>query len=113
MPLWSDLRIAVGEQGTDFCRWAFSDGISDIAHHPQQTSGDAYPEDMYQHFKITSPWLFRCNDDIKWMFTEPTWHMLKDAPDVRVLPGMIDFLNMAESNINFFVKSVTYIIFRH
>lgn len=104
LPNWSELRLVIGEEGTDYYQWQFSDGMSNIENHSIWQHGNAFPNEQYQHFKILSPWIFRANLDIKWLFTDPTWHNLKYFPDIRVLPGMMEFHNSSHANVNCFVK---------
>jgi len=102
MPLWSDLFIRIGAKNTLDYRWQYSDKRSDIEYHSPEQINNHFDPLFYQHLKITSPWLFSCEEDISFLAVEPGWQfdVLNTA---RILSGVISFKYQSETNINMFI----------
>lgn len=99
MPIWSDLFLRIGKTGTIDYFYKFSDDISKITPHSQQQRGAAYPETVYQHLKIESPWLFECSEEINFMQTEVFWN--KENPETMlVMPGIQNFNYQFGTHVN-------------
>jgi hypothetical protein len=103
IPLWSDLLLEVGKQGSEDYRWQYSDGISNISFHTDREYSDYFRAIDYQHFKLESPWLFHCEERINFLAVEPFWQF-KNLKNISVLPGMVQFYSQPFTNINLFVK---------
>ena len=104
MPLWSDLFVNIGKKNTLDYEWHYADKRSDIEYHaPEQTNNNFDPL-LYQHFKVTSPWLFSCDEDISFLAIEPGWQF-DVLGSARILPGVVNFKYQPNTNINmFFVR---------
>jgi hypothetical protein len=103
IPLWSDLAIELDAIGNIDYRWQFSDGKSKIYSHPQGERGSHLKDSEYVHLKITSPWLFSCDEDIDWVCIKPEWNF--STPEKIIMPpGTVDFKYQNATNINFFLK---------
>jgi hypothetical protein len=99
MPMWSDVGITVGVRGEDNYAVDFADGRTQIRQHSPEQSGTYLDSKEYQHLKIASPWQFKCNKDIKWMWQQPVWNF--DKPEeVLILPAIVDYLYNTTTNIN-------------
>jgi hypothetical protein len=96
IPLWCDLAIEVRSDKS--CRWQFSDEYTQSIVHPLQQRGNFL--DNHQHLKIESPWCLETKQDIKWVWSQPTYSFNKDAEGIKVLPGVLDFYNQYGTNIN-------------
>ena len=103
IPMWSDLFLEIGEEGSDQYRWQYSDGCSDIELHIESEYGDYFKKTEYQHLKLISPWLMQCDEDIDFLAVEPFWQF-KDLGNISILPGVVKFNCQAITNINLFVK---------
>jgi hypothetical protein len=100
IPLWSDLAIKVE---ADKYAWQFSQTNCSAVHHDnQQRIG--YLE-KYHHLKLISPWMLRCNSDIKFAFTEDTWNITDETAPIRVLNGVVDYKYQHGTNVNIMVPS--------
>jgi len=99
LPMWCDLSLKVGKLGSKSYEYIFADGMSKAMVHPAYQRGELYPEEKYQHFKIETPWIFSCEEDINFIYAEPTWNI--DAPEiVKVLPGVLNFKYQTSCNVN-------------
>ena len=103
MPMWSDLAISIGEQGTNNYRYHFSCERGEINVHDKIQRGSVYPETEYQHLKIESPWMFTCTEDIEFLQTGVPWES-SDIPNMSVLPGVVEYKYQLGANINIMWK---------
>lgn len=95
IPLWSDLAIKAEE--TKYT-WQFSQSSASATYHNEDQRAGFL--DNYFHLKLISPWMVRCNKDIKFSFTEDTWNLKKENADIRVLNGVVDFKYQHGTNVN-------------
>jgi hypothetical protein len=99
IPMWTDLMVEVGEFGNPAYRYQYADRRSEAMHHPTYQRGAAFPEEKYQHLKVSVPWYLKCDEDISFLFSTPTWNM--DSPETfTVLPGMLNFKYQGAVNVN-------------
>ena len=103
IPLWSDLFIEVGEKGSDYYRWQYSDNFSEIGIHGEHQYGKHFKEEEYQHLKLMSPWLLQCEDNINFLAVEPFWQF-KELENISILPGSVQFYSQPSTNINLFMR---------
>ena len=104
VPMWSDFAIKVGPIGDPFYFWQYVDGCSEAEEHNQTQRGGAYPTTHYQHLKLITPWLLRCDEDIKFLLTGPTWN-ITNPEKMHVLTGIVNFKYVAQANVNtLFIK---------
>jgi hypothetical protein len=106
LPLWSDLFIALGKKGTLDYRWQFSDSQSVAEAHGSSSTGGAFLEEDYQHLKLNSPWMLRCDEHLEFLALEPEWYFEK-LDGVHVLNGVIEFKINPGTNINMYLKRLT------
>lgn len=105
LPIWSDLVINIQDNASDIAfanRLLSNVGGSDIVTHDAKQYGDNF-SGMF-HAKIMSPWLMKQSNDLKWALIEPTWSLLEHNPEVKILPGVIEFKYQHQLNINLFLK---------
>ena len=101
VPLWSDLFVRIGKKNTLDYEWHFADRCSGIEIHSSEETNNNFDPLLYQHFKITSPWLFSCDEDISFLAMEPGWHF-DVLGTARILPGVVNFKYQPNTNINMF-----------
>jgi hypothetical protein len=99
IPMWSDVTIQVGQIGSDFCKYDFSDRESQIEFHSNQQRGEYLTQEKHQHIKFMSPWRFYCEEDVDFLFMEPTWNM-ENLNVVKIMPGVVNFKYMHATHIN-------------
>ena len=104
LPLWSDIFLEVGQEGSTSYRWQYADQQSEMGFHSQEQIGSNFPAEKYQHFKLASPWVFSCDEDIDFLFAEPSCQFDKIAETVKIVDGIINFKWSAPTNINMFIK---------
>tara|TARA_R110000744_G_scaffold103504_1_gene198369 strand:- start:25 stop:762 length:738 start_codon:yes stop_codon:yes gene_type:complete len=106
MPMWCDAGFTVGSRGEDNFSVDFADGKTQIVQHSQEQRGGYLDAKDYQHLKIESPWQFKCNRDIKWMWQQPVWNF--DKPEeVLIPPAIVDYLYNTTSSINMILPRST------
>lgn len=101
IPLWSEISILVGKQGTGKLTWQYADYCSDAIVHPNWQYDNYYPVAEYAHLKLTTPWRFICNRGTQFSWSQPTFSM-KSFKDYVVLPGVVNYIFNRETNINLF-----------
>lgn len=102
IPLWCDLSLRIGAIGSGAYRYQYSDKCSEIHQHSSIQYGDGFDTENYQHLKLVSPWMFYCEEEIKFLFVEPTWSLIR-FPTLRLLPGLVNYKHQPATNINFMV----------
>lgn len=102
-PMWSDLALEIGQRGSTFYRYQFSDGRSNAVQHISKQYQNYFDESKYQHLKIVSPWLFYCDEEINFMFSGVTWSSLRFST-ITTLPGVINFKYQSSANINLLIR---------
>jgi hypothetical protein len=102
LPLWSDLFIRAGKKNTLDYEWHYADKCSGIEVHPSELTNNHFDPLLYQHLKLTSPWLFSCDEDVSFLAVEPGWQfdVLSTA---RILSGIVNFKYQPNTNINMFL----------
>lgn len=106
LPLWSEAVIKVGGQtghSKQDYSYQFADSTSEMGHHSVEESNDVYPCSQYQHLKITSPWVFVCDEDVSFMQIQPTWNF-SNPDELFMPPGVLSFKYQSATNINMFYK---------
>jgi hypothetical protein len=74
-------------------------------------TGGSHPNHQYQGFagddgtsmKLHTPWVFKCNRDINFTWTQPTWNN-RDAIDrYTILPAVVNYKYQFNTSINLFM----------
>jgi hypothetical protein len=99
IPMWSDLNLEIGAQGTTDYRWQFSDKISSLIVHPAPQRGTYLNKNKYQHFKLDTPWIIKTNKLILCSWSAPTWS-LEEPEKIVFFPAIVDFYNQCHTAIN-------------
>lgn len=98
LPLWCDLACNVT---SNYTNWNFSDKRFDAITHPVgQMTGYLDPS-KYFHLKLSSPWHFKCKEEVNFMWSSPTWNMDNPA-DYFVPPAVINYKYNSSTNVNLF-----------
>jgi len=103
LPLWSDLTISVN--GTEkSCRWQYADKESTIeSHGPAQWDKYVDPN-THIHLKINTPWMFKCKEDVPFMYMKPYWNY-QPFSSMSVPTGIINFKYQHSTNFNMFINA--------
>jgi hypothetical protein len=102
LPLWSEIEILIAESG-DFSL-QYADRTSRAETHSATQYAGFLEGTNYKHLKLASPWLFKCKEDINWMYSLPTYN-LKSFDDFVMLPGLLNFSKQPETNIQLLVNT--------
>lgn len=101
IPMWSEFAMEIGALGDTEYRWQWANEDSSSVVHPASQYNYHYDPKEYCHMKLHSPWIFRCNQDVDWLWSQPTWNM-DSLTDYTVLPGVINHKYIGTANINIF-----------
>lgn len=109
IPMWCDSQFGYTTVNTGYSQniqlvTQFSDQMTQCQVHVQDQIGlDFMPPDTYIHFKVFSPWVFKCSEDIDWLWTQPTYNF-KYPDSLTMLPGVIEFKYNSNVFINFSMR---------
>lgn len=106
IPLWSDLVVRVEPAMQEGYAWKFADGCSKLTDHHAFQRGDFMPPEHFQHLKLTSPWLLRCDEDINFLFFDPFWPSYEGEEVAIIPPGLLNFKHQPGTNINMFIRKL-------
>jgi hypothetical protein len=102
LPMWNDLALEVGPEGSTDFKWQFADFHSQLNFHaPEQSNYFINPEDTL-HVKILSPWKIKTSEDILWHCNDVFWNQINMFR--RVCPGVISFKYQHATHINLVIK---------
>ena len=99
IPLWCDLSISV--DADKVYSWHFSDDITTAQIHPINTQATNFLND-YGHMKILTPWLFKSEKNVDWVWSHPSYNY-SNSNNVVSLPGISNFYYQHNTNINMMV----------
>jgi len=102
-PLWTDLAVLVGKKGTDNYKYQFSDEVSSLTVHPSAQRGAGFHPNDFLHLKLNSPWVCRCEEDVKFVVMQSSWNFPTVTRPV-IPPAIIDFKHQSGLNINMFIE---------
>jgi hypothetical protein len=96
IPMWTDASLGVavvknmyGDQLSLISEFANQTTKCQI-HEQKQISEEFLPEQDFINFKIHAPWVFKTDEELDWVWTQPTYNYTH--PDIfTVLPGIIEF----------------------
>lgn len=100
IPLWTDLDIGVNADQS--INWQFSDRITQATHH-RNTQYTGFL-DGFTHIKIESPWFFKSEKEIDWVWSHPVYNYSHHADTVS-LPGITNFYHQHSTHINLLVRA--------
>lgn len=101
MPLWSEVDLFV-EPNNYFFHGA--DHKFRIGSHPVEEWGNNFPDHF--HMKLISPWAIKENTGVKFIVAPCVWSHFADVPDLRILPGIVNYKYQHSTNINWFVPKI-------
>ena len=97
--LWCDLSIIVNADKS--YSWNFSDNTTKAQIHPMDTQATNFLSN-YGHMKILSPWLFRSEKNVDWVWSHPSYNY-SNSNNVVSLPGISNFYHQHSTNINMMI----------
>jgi hypothetical protein len=100
MPLWCDLALRIEDKNFFL---SFSDlKTSAVFHSPEQWKSFADPSKV-GHFKINTPWAFKCKEEINFLLKNPYWHY-EPFMDFDIVEGIVNYKYQSTTNVNIFLK---------
>lgn len=72
---------------------------------------DPHPKEQYQKFagkdgtsiKLVSPWKFQCDEEVNFVWHQPTWNMRDILDKLTLLPATVDYYTQHTTEINYFL----------
>lgn len=103
LPIWSDLNIQFGPIGTTEYKWQFSDRVSVLDNHNFKQTNNYLREEEVLHVKLINPWVFKCDEDVPWVWTSPSWNTIKTNNVYSTLQGTVEYKYQHTANINMLI----------
>jgi hypothetical protein len=103
LPLWADYQVLTEESGA--YAWKSAAKFSpDLTEHNRAQHANTF--DQYIHLKAISPWIVFEKTGINFAFIGNDWELLKTMPNMRILPGVLNFKENNYPNVNFFLPKI-------
>jgi hypothetical protein len=110
---WQDTIIQIRPDGTFTYSIPKTSKFPNISFHPNAQFQGAYADNRI-NVKLVSPWYFKCNRDLNFMWTEPHYSSswLRDN-NIVMPPGIVNYNKQNSTNINlmFEVRDKPYDVF--
>ena len=103
IPCWTDFTLEIlSKDDEEVYRWTTAKQNFSVQPHPQE---------QYQKFagkdgtsiKLVSPWKFQCDEDVNFLWHQPTWNMRDILDKLTLLPATVDFYTQNSTEINYFL----------
>lgn len=113
IPLWSDMELGVfpssGERGVSpeqgpGVDYDAADGYSKCYFHRPAQWEHVFNKEKYAHIKLGSPWLVRCDEDVKFHLGPPAWEFYRIDKRCHILSGVVEFKYQTTSNVNLMIE---------
>ena len=103
IPLWSDIIIKTGEDGSWAYQWADdSNPMGVTTHNRKQFSSDF---NNFIHLKLDSPWFFHEKTGVKFEWSQPIYNDISNLGKYIIPPAIIDFKYNFGTNINMLIPN--------
>ena len=64
-----------------------------------------FKTDFSENFKIDNPWYFKTKEDIKFVWSQPTWSHPEMLSVLHLLPAVVDFKYQSGTNISWMITA--------
>jgi len=103
IPSWFSLVIDIGDNNQKEYNWRSSNNdFNDISHRYVQFKH--FCLDNGFNFKIMSPWKFKTNRKINFVWSQPTWSIRNNLFNYCILPGVLNFKMQHSTHVNLFCQ---------
>jgi hypothetical protein len=100
IPSWFEFEMTIGEE----IKWEASTEIT-LSDSHDQSQFKFFTKTNGHNIKISSPWAFRTQENINFVWSQPTWNMRDNLSNLTILPGMLNFKHQRATHINCFVEA--------
>ena len=103
IPCWTEFTLDIlHKDDEELYRWRTAKSKFEVDPHPQE---------QYQKFagkdgtsiKLVSPWMFQCDEEVNFVWHQPTWNMRDILDKLTLLPATIDYYTQHATEINYFL----------
>ena len=103
IPCWTEFKLDIlHKEDEDVYRWTTAK--RDFAVNP-------HPHVQYKKFagkngasiKLVSPWMFQCDEEVNFVWHQPTWNMRDILDKLTLLPATVDYHTQHATEINYFL----------
>ena len=103
IPCWTDFTLEIlTKNNEDLYRWTSpKQNFRVEAHAPEQYQKFAGKDGT--SLRLVSPWLFQCDEEVNFVWHQPTWNMRDILDKLTLLPATVDYYSQAATSINYFL----------
>ena len=105
IPNWSDFIIYKDHENQQI-KFEYADQITQVMFHSPKQWKYYLDEKESLHFKTTSPWCFKCKEDIKFFFTGFHWGLNPFL--IHIPSAIVDFKYQHQTHINAFMRHMFF-----
>lgn len=108
IPSWFEMEVSfLGEDQPEGKEISikYSNNNVDITKSHNYYQFDKFTQQTGKNLKIMSPWAFKTKEDIKFLWSHPTWNTRESLSYLSILPGVIDFKYQHHVAINFLMMT--------
>lgn len=106
LPLWSDVEFINNNKNISFSM-ASPVGESRFEFHSPIQKGEFLSNDIWEHIKIISPWVFETSENVDFLYLQPHWNLNELNKDILIPNGHIDFYINHATEIQLFFNKKT------
>jgi len=103
IPLWSDVNIMNVDGALNVQAPLLIYNRAMIETHAEYQWDIFANKEKEAHVKFVSPWLFKTNEKVSFLFTKAFYHN-ELFEDIEIVPGIIDYYSQRSTNINLFIS---------
>jgi len=101
LPLWTDVAVELSHiENVKIWKYQFADNTSIIQLHDYESFAGMVDPNLYQHFKIISPWVLSSKKETPFLMTQPVWTGGDSLCKYVNLPGVVEFKYQYSINVN-------------
>jgi len=97
IPLWSEIAVRVNKDKS--FQWQFSNRRGECGEHNLSKQATGF-FNQHGHMKLISPWAFKSEKNINWVWTQPTYSFPQNS-EIVSLPAIVNYYYQHATNINY------------
>ena len=103
IPCWTEFTLDIlHKDDEELYRWRTAKSKFEVDPHPQEQYQKFAGKDG-TYIKLVSPWMFQCNEEVKFVWHQPTWNMRDILDKLTLLPATVDYYTQHATEINYFL----------
>tara|TARA_R110002073_G_scaffold150202_1_gene304311 strand:+ start:336 stop:1094 length:759 start_codon:yes stop_codon:yes gene_type:complete len=103
IPCWTEFTLDIlHKDEEDFYRWRTAKSNFEVKPHPH-VQYKKFAGKNGASIKLVSPWMFQCDEEVNFVWHQPTWNMRDILDKLTLLPATVDYYTQHATEINYFL----------